>query len=120
MSVRSSRPGRGCAAAAVNRELVATYWAVGERIVREEQGGAARAAYGEGVLARLGRALAQEFGRGFGERALQLMQLYLEWAKRHDRRAGEEDPIGLILCGSRSAQVVELLLSSQANRMKVA
>ena len=62
--------GRGRAAAAVNRELVATYWAVGERIVREEQGGAARAAYGEGVLARLGRALAQEFGRGFGERAL--------------------------------------------------
>jgi predicted nuclease of restriction endonuclease-like (RecB) superfamily len=291
--------GRGRAAAAVNRELVATYWAVGERIVREEQGGAARAAYGEQVLARLGRALEREFGRGFGLRSLQLMrqfylaypianavrselgwthyrslmrlpdpeqrefygrlaatgrwssreldrqigarlfervglsrragdlaatlpapvpgerapvaadvfkdpyildflgledtyseqdleaaivrhierfllelgtdfcfvarqrrltidgedyyvdlvfyhrslrclvlvdlklgafapadaaqmQLYLEWTKRHDRRAGEEDPIGLILCGSRGAQVVELLLSSQTNRMKVA
>ena len=48
------------------------------------------------------------------------MQLYLEWTKRHDRREGEEDPIGLILCGSRSEQVVELLLSSQTNRMKVA
>ncbi len=291
--------GRGRAAAAVNQELVATYWAVGERIVREEQGGAARAAYGEQLLARLGRTLAQEFGRGFGLRSLQLMrqfyltypianalrsqlgwthyrslmrltdpeqrefygrlaatgrwssrelerqigsrlfervglsrragdlavtlpaptagdgalaeagvfkdpyildflgledtyseqdleaaiirnierfllelgidfcfmarqrrltiggedyyvdlvfyhrslrclvlvdlklgafapadaaqmQLYLEWAKRHDRREGEEDPIGLILCGSRSEQVVELLLSSQTNRMRVA
>ncbi len=28
--------GRGRAVAAVNRELVGTYWAVGERIVREE------------------------------------------------------------------------------------
>ena len=41
---------------------------------------------------------------------------------RHDAvlRAGEEEPLGLLLCGSRGAQVVELLLSSQTNRMKVA
>ena len=72
--------GRGRAAAAINRELVATSWAVGERIVREEQGGAVRAAYGEQVLARLGRALAHEFGRSFGERALQYMrQFYLAY-----------------------------------------
>ncbi len=253
--------GRGRAAAAVNQELVATYWAVGERIVREEQGGADRATYGERTLVQLGRALDREFGRGFGLRSLQLMrqfylaypianalrsqlgwthyralmrlpdpaqrefygrlaatgrwssppsdvfkdpyildflgledtyserdleaailrnserfllelgtdccfvarqrrltidgedyhidlvfyhrslrclvlvdlklgavtpadaaqmQLYLEWSKRHDRRDGEEEPIGLILCGSRGEQVVELLLSSQTNRMKVA
>jgi len=291
--------GRGRAAAAINRELVATYWAVGERIVREEQGGAARAAYGERVLTQLGRVLGQEFGRGFGERSLRhmrqfylaypmrnalrsalgwthyralmrlpdpeqrefygrlaatgrwssreldrqvnsrlfarvglsrqagdlaaslpgpaagdvaltpadafkdpyildflgledtyserdletailrnierfllelgsdfcfvarqrrlaidgedyhidlvfyhrslrclvlvdlklgafapadaaQMQLYLEWTKRHDRREGEEEPIGLILCGSRGEEVVELLLSSQTNRMRVA
>ncbi len=48
------------------------------------------------------------------------MQLYLEWSKRHDRREGEEEPIGLILCGSHGEQVVELLLSSQTNRMRVA
>jgi len=291
--------GRGRAAAAINRELVATYWAIGERIVREEQGGVDRAAYGEGTLAQLGHVLGQEFGRGFGERSLRYMrqfylaypiryarrselgwthyralmrlpdpaqrefygrlaatgrwssrqldreinghlfervglsrqagdlaatlpapaatdhalapadvfkdpyildflgledtyserdleaailrnierfllelgtdfcfvarqrrltidgedyhidlvfyhrslrclvlvdlklgafapadaaqmQLYLEWSKRHDRRAGEEEPIGLILCGSRGEEVVELLLSSQANRMRVA
>src|SRR3954452_20175952 len=70
--------GRGRAAAAINQELVATYWAVGERIVREEQGGAARAAYGEQTLAALGRALGQEFGRGFGARSLRYMrQCYL-------------------------------------------
>ncbi len=291
--------GRGRAAAAINQELVATYWAIGERIVREEQGGSDRAAYGERTLVQLGRALEREFGRGFGLRSLQLMrqfylaypianavraqlgwthyrtlmrlpdptqrefygrlaatgrwssreldrqigsrlfervglsrqagdlaatlpapvaadralapadvfkdpyildflgledtyserdlesailrnierfllelgtdfcfvarqrrltidgedyhidlvfyhrslrclvlvdlklgafapadaaqmQLYLEWSKRHDRREGEEEPIGLILCGSRSEQVVELLLSSQTNRLRVA
>ncbi len=31
--------GRGRAAMAVNAEMVATYWQIGERIVREEQGG---------------------------------------------------------------------------------
>jgi hypothetical protein len=46
-------------------------------------------------------------------------QLSLAWTRRHDRRAGEEDPIGLILCGSRGEQVVELL-SSQTNRLRVA
>jgi hypothetical protein len=30
--------GRGRAATAVNAEMVATYWQIGERIVREEQG----------------------------------------------------------------------------------
>ncbi len=34
--------GRGRAAAAVNAEIVATYWKMGERIIREEQGGRAR------------------------------------------------------------------------------
>ncbi len=68
--------GRGRAAAAVNVELVLTYWSVGERIVREEQGGAERAAYGAGLLARLGRILGAEFGRGFAEVSLQNMRRF--------------------------------------------
>ncbi len=68
--------GRGRAAAAVNVELVLTYWSVGERIVREEQGGAERAAYGTGLLARLGRILGAEFGRGFAEVSLQNMRRF--------------------------------------------
>ncbi len=68
--------GRGRAATAVNVELVLTYWSVGERIVREEQGGAARAAYGTGLLARLGHILGAEFGRGFAEVSLQNMRRF--------------------------------------------
>ena len=54
--------GRQRAVNAVNAEMVQTYWRIGERIVQEEQGGAARAEYGEQVLVRLGRLLRQEFG----------------------------------------------------------
>ena len=71
--------GRGRVAAAVNAEIVGTYWRIGERIVREEQG-ASRSAYGEGGLARLGTILSREFGRGFAERSLQNMrQFYLAY-----------------------------------------
>src|SRR6476469_4646367 len=66
--------GRGRAAAAINQELVATSWAVGERIVREEQGGEPRASYGARTLAQLGRVLEREFGRGFVLRCLQVMR----------------------------------------------
>jgi len=68
--------GRGHAAVDVNVELVLTYWSVGERIVREEQGGAERAAYGARLLARLGRILGAEFGRGFAEVSLQNMRRF--------------------------------------------
>ncbi len=72
--------GRGRAAAAVNAEIVQTYWRIGERLVREEQGGLERAGYGEQLLARLGRVLSREFGRGFAERSLQnIRQFYLAY-----------------------------------------
>lgn len=52
------------------------------------------------------------------------MKLYINWARRYDKRAGENDPIGLILCGSKNSQVIELLLSDPADsvdqRIKVA
>ncbi len=87
--------GRGRAAAAVNAELVMTYWKIGEtywkigeRIVREEQGGAERAAYGEQLLVRLGRSLSPEFGRGFAERSLRAMrQFYMAYPIRSALRA---------------------------------
>jgi predicted nuclease of restriction endonuclease-like (RecB) superfamily len=68
--------GRGRAASAVNAEIVATYWQVGERIVREEQAGERRAAYGVRLLALLGKRLSQEFGRGFTETSLQNMRRF--------------------------------------------
>lgn len=37
------------------------------------------------------------------------MELYLKWLDRHERQAGEEAPIGLILCAESSREQVELL-----------
>jgi predicted nuclease of restriction endonuclease-like (RecB) superfamily len=37
------------------------------------------------------------------------MELYLRWLDRHERHAGEEAPIGLILCAESSREQVELL-----------
>lgn len=37
------------------------------------------------------------------------MELYLRWLDRHERQAGEEAPIGLILCAESSREQVELL-----------
>ena len=72
--------GRGLAAVAVNAEVVRTYWQLGERIVREEQGGDNRAAYGEQLLEQVGRVLAAEHGRGFAARSLRNMrQFYLAY-----------------------------------------
>jgi len=80
--------GQQRAAAAINEALVATYWAVGERIVREEQQGEQRAAYGEQLLARLGRQLSREYGTGFTERRLREMrQFYLTYPNRRALRA---------------------------------
>jgi predicted nuclease of restriction endonuclease-like (RecB) superfamily len=37
------------------------------------------------------------------------MELYLRWLDKHERQAGEEAPIGLILCAESSREQVELL-----------
>lgn len=37
------------------------------------------------------------------------MMFYLAWLNKYERQAGEEEPLGLILCASKSAARVELL-----------
>lgn len=37
------------------------------------------------------------------------MELYLRWLQKYEMRAGEEPPLGLILCAGKSEQHVELL-----------
>jgi len=37
------------------------------------------------------------------------MELYLKWLNKYERRAGEEMPIGLILCAESSKEQIELL-----------
>ena len=56
---------RRAAYTAVNSAMVAAYWQIGRRIVEEEQGGATKATYGEGLLKALSKDLTAEFGKGF-------------------------------------------------------
>lgn len=71
---------RRAAARNVNALMSASYWVIGRRIVEFEQGGQARADYGETLPARLATDLTARFGRGFSRQNLQQMRLfYLAW-----------------------------------------
>jgi predicted nuclease of restriction endonuclease-like (RecB) superfamily len=71
---------RQAAARAVNRLLPPTYWEIGRRIVEHEQGGKARAEYGEALLINLARDLMARYGRGFSKSNIFLMRaFYLGW-----------------------------------------
>ncbi|MCL2652609.1 MAG: PDDEXK nuclease domain-containing protein [Propionibacteriaceae bacterium] len=71
---------RAAAGRSVNAIMTATYWGIGRRIVTDEQGGQARAEYGQALLARLSADLTGRFGRGFSARNLrQFRQFYLAW-----------------------------------------
>ena len=67
---------RRASARAVNAILTATYWETGRHIVEFEQGGQARAEYGESLLKRLSEDLTARFGRGFAHDNLQRMRLF--------------------------------------------
>jgi predicted nuclease of restriction endonuclease-like (RecB) superfamily len=72
---------RHAAARSVNSIMAATYWAVGRRIVEEEQQGRARAIYGERLIERLAQDLTARFGRGFSKVNLkQMRKFYREWS----------------------------------------
>jgi predicted nuclease of restriction endonuclease-like (RecB) superfamily len=60
----------------VNAVLTATYWEIGRRIVKYEQGGKVRAGYGEELLKRLSQDITQKFGRGFGVDNLQRFRTF--------------------------------------------
>jgi predicted nuclease of restriction endonuclease-like (RecB) superfamily len=71
---------RRAAARTVNSILTATYWEIGRRLVEFEQGGQARAEYGEGLLKRLAQDLTAQHGRGFSQQGLYKMRnFYLAW-----------------------------------------
>lgn len=60
----------------VNYEILATYWKIGEVIVKYEQNEQIRAAYGEKTLIQLSKRLTKELGRGFSRSNLQNMRLF--------------------------------------------
>jgi predicted nuclease of restriction endonuclease-like (RecB) superfamily len=71
---------RRTSARSVNSILTATYWEIGRRIVEFEQGGKARAEYGEGLWKRLATDLTARYGRGFSKSNLASMRgFYLGW-----------------------------------------
>jgi len=37
------------------------------------------------------------------------MELYLRWLDRHERKPGEDSPLGIILCAGKNAEQIELL-----------
>ncbi len=43
------------------------------------------------------------------------MELYLRWLEKHETEAGEESPIGLILCAKGNSEQIELLQLDKAN-----
>jgi predicted nuclease of restriction endonuclease-like (RecB) superfamily len=70
--------GRTAAYRAINTVMVETYWRMGQRIVEEEQQGAARAEYGEALIVNLSRYLGESFGKGFSVANLKnFRQFYL-------------------------------------------
>ncbi len=63
---------------AVNETMAQTYWAMGRLIVEGEQGGEARAAYGQRTLPLLAERLTAEFGKGYSVQSLwAFRQFYL-------------------------------------------
>ncbi len=49
----------------VDFNRVQMYWKIGRRIVEEEQGGKARAKYGDGLINNLAKEIEPEYGSGF-------------------------------------------------------
>ena len=71
---------RRMAARNVNAVMTAAYWEIGRRTVAHEQGGEARAGYGQALITRLADDLSRRFGRGFGRANLASMRaFYLAW-----------------------------------------
>lgn len=64
----------------VNNELLATYWKIGEIIVKYEQNEHIRASYGEKTLVQLSKALTKELGKGFSRSNIYNMrQFYVKY-----------------------------------------
>lgn len=74
---------RRFSARSVNAVMTATYWEIGRRIVKFEQEGKAKAAYGERLIDQLAHDLSGQFGRGFSRRNLfQVRLFYLAYREK--------------------------------------
>jgi predicted nuclease of restriction endonuclease-like (RecB) superfamily len=88
--VRLVESGRRVASRSVNAATTAVYWAIGRRIVEQEQHGAKRAAYGQELITRLSVDLLARLGRGFGRaNLLQMRAFYLGYREILQTPSGE-------------------------------
>lgn len=72
----------------VNDTMAQAYWHIGRLIVENEQGGAARAAYGAKILPELSQRLTAEYGKGFTPANLRnIRQFYLTFDETEIRYA---------------------------------
>ena len=91
--VRLVDAARQGAVRSINAIMTATYWAIGRRIVEQEQHGAARADYGEELIVRLSADLQARFGPGFGRANLfQMRAFYLAYREILQNASGESGP----------------------------
>lgn len=66
----------------INREILQTYWKIGQYIVEFEQAGQSKAGYGKQLLLELSKDLKLEFGKGFSRTNLVYMRLlYIKYQK---------------------------------------
>ena len=66
----------------VNKEILYTYWKIGQYIVEFEQAGKIKAEYGKQLLIQLAKDLKVKFGKGFSRSNLYLMrQFFLSYQK---------------------------------------
>ena len=115
---------RGHVAATANYALTMMYWHIGERINSEVLGNQ-RAEYGKQIVSQIARQLQEEYGKkGFEERTIRRMMQFaqafpnfqilsplvskLSW-ETNEMEAGEETPLGLLLCTEGSEEQIELL-----------
>ena len=76
--------GRRNIAAAINTNIVHTYWQIGKYIIEYEQNGNERADYGSDLLNRLSHDLTVRYGQGFSRsNVFYIRKLYLEYKKVH-------------------------------------
>jgi hypothetical protein len=90
---------RSAAARNVNSIMTVVYWEIGRRIVKSEQGGAARANYGDELIKQLANDLSAQFGRGFGVVNLsQMRRFFLAWpTKGIFQTPSEKSPTPMVI-----------------------
>lgn len=106
---------RRAAARSVNALMTASYWEIGRRIVEFEQGGQARAEYGDALIQRLAADLTRAFGRGFGARNLaQMRAFYLAWpADRIVQTLSAQSAASTAIADALSRKSIDLSLLAQ-------